>query len=242
MTIGSCSDFHSKVLGFITTATPSALHIAEKSPAYTTAVNMLASIVNRQRAFVATTSMKETDRVRDNAAGVISNVTNAYLTSPVAEKSTAAQLLDPQLSPYKGIRNHEYTKQTAEIKGMLAMLNQPDNKAAVTTLGLSKEVEALSAANVAFEAAFLGKTAEMSNRMTESDAKSADVVAEANKLYDEIVQIVNAYAIVLPSTEITTFIGNVNGLVGTYSQIAGSSNGSGSAPDGPGEDDRPDEI
>lgn len=246
MTIGSCSDFHSKVLGFIATATPAALHIEGKVPGYTTAVETLASIVNRQRAFVATAGMKETDAVRDSAAGVISNVTNAYLTSPVAEKSAAAHLLAPQLSPYKGIRNHEYTKQTAEVKGMLAMLNQTDNKAAITTLGLTEEVKALGTANAAFEAAFLDKTAEMSNRMVESDTKSASVVADAGTLYTDITQTVNAYAIVQPSEAITTFIANINGLVGTYSHIAGSKNNGGTASDGgntdPGEnpDENPD--
>lgn len=232
MTIGSCSDFHSKTLGFITTATPAALHIEDKAAAYTAAIQALASIVNRQRAFVATAGMKETDAMRDRASGVISNVTNAYLTSPVALKSEAAAVLSAELSPYKAIRNHEYTKQTAEVKGMLAVLDKPANKAAITTLGLTEEVEALRTSNAAFEAAFLSKTSEMSDRMVLSDARSADMVANANALYAEIVQTVNAYAIVQPSEVITTFIANANGLVGAYSRIAGSTGGGGTAPDG----------
>lgn len=119
MTIGSCSDFHNKVLGFITTATPAALHIENLMVGYTPAVETLASIVNRQRSFIATVDLKNADKTRDNASGVISNVTNAYLTSTVEATGKAARLLSPQLSPYKGIRNHEYTKQTAEVKGML---------------------------------------------------------------------------------------------------------------------------
>ena len=248
MTIGSCSDFHSKVLDFITTATPATLHVENKTAAYTTAVGALASIVNRQRAFVATADMKETDKTRDSASGVISNVVNAFLTSPVTEKSTAAHLLFPKLSPYKGIRNHEYTKQTAEVKGMLAMLDQTENKAAITVLGLTAEVEALRTANAAFETAFLSKTTEMSSRMTQSDVKSSDLVTEANTLYADIIQTVNAYAIVQPSEVITTFIANVNGLVGIYSRIAGSKNNGGTTsggddkpviPGGDGDDDRP---
>ncbi|MCD8137786.1 MAG: hypothetical protein LUH01_18275 [Parabacteroides gordonii] len=84
--------------------------------------------------------------------------------------------------------------------------------------------------------------------MMQSDVKSADTVAAANTLYSEIIQTVNAYAIVQPSDAITTFITNINGLVGTYSRIAGSSNSGGTAsggddkpviPGGGGEDDRP---
>lgn len=235
MTIGSCSDFHSKVLSFITTATPAALYVENQVASYTTAVNTLSSVVNRQRAFIATEAMKGTDRKRDNATGVISNVVNAYLTTPVVEKNAAAHLLSPQLSPYKGIRNHEYSKQTAEVKGMLTMLALPDNKAAITTLGLTGEVEILQTSNIAFEEAFLSKATEMSSRMAQSDVKSADAIAQANELYIEIIQIVNAYAIVQPSDEITTFIANINGLVGVYSHISGSSSGSGTTP-GSGDD------
>ena len=232
MTIGSCSDFHTQVNKLITAATPAVLHVAEKAAAYSDSTALLASIVNRQRSFIATASLAEIDHTRDNAAGVISNVTSAYLTSPVAEKREAAMLLSPQLSAYRGIRNHEYTKQTAETRGMLAVLDDTENAAAVATLGLTEEVEALREANAAFEAKFLEKTEEMSARMAQSDVKSEDVVAEANALYEDIVQTVNAYAIVQPSDEINTFIASVNGLVGTYSGIAGSSSKGGKAEGG----------
>ena len=230
MTIGSCSDFHTQVNKLITAATPAVLHVAEKAAAYSDSTALLASIVNRQRSFIATASLAEIDRTRDNAAGVISNVTSAYLTSPVTEKREAAMLLSPQLSPYRGIRKHEYTKQTAETRGMLAMLDAEAE--AVATLGLTEEVEAVREANAAFDTEFQKKTEEMSARMVQSDVKSEDAVAEANALYEDIVQTVNAYAIVQPTDEINTFIASVNGLVGTYSGIAGSSSKGGKAEGG----------
>ena len=133
-------DFHTQVNKLITAATPAVLHVAEKAAAYSDSTALLASIVNRQRSFIATASLAEIDRTRDNAAGVISNVTSAYLTSPVAEKREAAMLLSPQLSAYRGIRNHEYTKQTAETRGMLAVLDDTENAAAVATLGLTDRI------------------------------------------------------------------------------------------------------
>ena len=230
MTIGSCSDFHTKVNDCITANTPAALHITEKATAYSAASELLASIVNRERAFVATATLAEADDVRDRASGVIGQVVNAYLTSPVAEKKAAATLLDAKMSPYRGIRKHEYTKQTAETRGMLAMLDAEAE--AVAALGLTEEVEAVREANAAFDTEFLKKTEEMSSRMTQSDVKSEDAVNEANALYQDIVQTVNAYAIVQPSDEINTFIASVNGLVGTYSSIAGSASKGGSASGG----------
>ena len=238
MTIGSCSDFHTKVNDCITATTPAALHITEKATAYSAASELLASIVNRERAFVATATLAEADDVRDRASGVIGQVVNAYLTSPVAEKKAVATLLDAKMSPYRGIRKHEYTKQTAETRGMLAMLDAEAE--AVAALGLTEEVEAVREANAAFDTEFLKKTEEMSSRMTQSDVKSEDAVNEANALYQDIVQTVNAYivqtvnayAIVQPSDEINTFIASVNGLVGTYSSIAGSASKGGSASGG----------
>ena len=127
-------------------------------------------------------------------------------------------------------RSHEYTKQTAETRGMLAMLDAEAE--AVATLGLTEEVEAVREANAAFDTEFQKKTEEMSARMVQSDVKSEDAVAEANALYEDIVQTVNAYAIVQPTDEINTFIASVNGLVGTYSGIAGSSSKGGKAEGG----------
>ena len=100
--------------------------------------------------------------MRDNAVGTISSVVIAYQTTPVEDKRQAAMLLDPQLAAYKGIRKHEYSKETAEIKGMLGVLQAEENQAAVSLLGLDAEVTALAEANAAFEAAFLGKAQEKS--------------------------------------------------------------------------------
>ena len=115
MTVGSSCDFQTKVVQFIDETGDDLLHIKTQAPVYKEKTELLQSIVNRQLGFVATADMKKADRKRDNAAGTICAVTTDYKTSPVAEKQEAAEFLDPQLSPYRGIRNHEYTKQTAEI-------------------------------------------------------------------------------------------------------------------------------
>lgn len=230
MTIGSCSDFHHQVLEHITTATPAALHIESQAASYQSASDTLASIVNRQRAFISTKTLSEADDIRDHAIGTINSVVNAYATSPVEEHREAALLLQPQLSAYKGIARHEYSKQTAEVRGMLGVLDAEDNAPAVTALGLDGEVEALRTANATFEAKFLDKASEMSVRMTQNEVKSEDAIAEANALYQAIVQVVNAYAIVQPTETINTFIDRVNGLVGVYSRIAGGNASGGLSP------------
>ena len=222
MTIGACSNFHTTAVKYINEATPAVLHIEDKSPAYSESSDTLASIVNRKRAFITTPQMRSADKTRDAALGAISSVVNALVTSPVDERRSAAELLSQQLSPYRGIRAHEYNKETAEIRGMLAMLEEADN-----ALGLSPEVEALREANAAFEEAFDARNDEVSAMVSQKNISSADAVAEANRLYQEIVQTVNAYAIVQPTEELNAFIDKMNGLVGSLASVSGSStNGS----------------
>ena len=237
MTIGSCKEFHDNVLDLILAATAAELHIEALEPAYSQAVAQLAGIVNRQRAYISTARLADTDKVRDNAVGTINSVVNAYQTTPVEAKRQAARLLGPQLAAYKGIRQHEYSKETAEIKGMLGVLQAEDNQAAVSLLGLDDEVTALAEANAAFEAAFKGKQQEKSTRMDVEDLESEQVVGQANALYEQIVQTVNAYAIVQPTDKLLAFINDLNGVVGVYADIVDGATSGGSTPDGSGSTD-----
>ena len=260
MTIGSCADFHHQVMKHIEAATPAALHISDKMTAYEAAIATLDSIVNRQRAFVTTKTLADADDVRDRAVSVIISAARIFRKcdravsviisaarifrkSPVAEQSEAAELLHPQFSAYKDITRHEYSKQTAEVRGLLAVLDQSENKAAASTLGLSGVVDALREANATFEESTKARTEEISGRMAQSDVNSADALDAANELYKAIVLTVNAYAVVQPSDEINAFVDALNGTVEYYSRIAGGKpSGSGSASGGgQGSDDEDEE-
>ena len=242
MTIGSCADFHHQVMKHIEAATPAALHISDKMTAYEAAIATLDSIVNRQRAFVSTKVLADADRVRDNAVSIIIGTARLYRKSPVAEQSEAAELLHPQFSAYKDITRHEYSKQTAEVRGLLAVLDQSENKAAAATLGLSGVVDALREANATFEESTKARTEEISGRMAQSDVNSADALDAANELYKAIVLTVNAYAVVQPSDEINAFVDALNGTVEYYSRIAGGkpSGSSSASGGGQGSDDEDD--
>lgn len=232
MTIGSCADFHHQVMKHIDTATPAALHIDDRVDAYEAAIAALDSVVNRQRAYVSTKLLADADKVRDNAVSVIIGTARLFRKSPVAEQSAAAELLYTQFSAYKDITRHEYSKQTAEVRGLLSVLAQTENAAAAATLGLTEVVTALQTANATFEESTSARTAEISGRMAQSDLSSDDAVSAVNELYKAIVQVVNAYAIVQPTDAINNFIDSVNGTVEYYSGIAGSSTSGGSTSDG----------
>ena len=163
----SLSSFNNGILDLIEKTTPAALHIESQFPAYKTAVGTLASIVRRRTAFVSTQMLQEADQRRDNGCGTVINVVKAFGTSLVDEKREDSKILLPQLAPYKGIGRHEYSKQSAELRGMLSVLNAEANAPHVKALGLTADVEALRAASEAFDQAFEQRTTEMTERLPE---------------------------------------------------------------------------
>ena len=237
LTIGSASDFHTNVLAAITATTPTVLHIETLEPNYKQLVEQLASVVNRQRSYVSTKKLNELDDLRDNGSGFIFNVLDANKTCLIAAKVDAANRLLAQISAYRGMRNHEYSKQSAELRGMLAVLEAAENAADVETLSIGPDIEALREVADGFEAAFKAKAAEASAHADQSDLDSKTLASDAAKAYENIVQVVNAYAIVQPTDELLGFINEVNGLVEVYAQIANGSTSGGTSPEpAPGED------
>ena len=234
LTLGATSDFHDKVEKAIVEKTPAALHLEAVNPSYVAVNTDLQSVVNRETAYVATSYLKALDKRRDRFVGLLITVVKAHASNPIEARRDAATLLRAKLAPYVGIGNHEYAKQTAEVKGMLAKLALPEAAEAIATLSLEDEVEQLKAANEAFEEAFQGKISEAKARDPQSDLSSAELCARAAELYGEIVETVNAYALTQPSDEINDFIDDVNGIVRVYADIAeGSTSGGATTPTEP---------
>lgn len=240
MTVGATSLFHQRFINLYEKFAPAMPQIESKMPPYKEAVAILGSVVNRQRAFLSTVKLKEADVLRDNAGGIITNGTQLHLNSPIPTKREAAILAWAKLSPYRRIRNHSYAKQTAEVQGMLAVLREPEMAAAMELLGFAEEVEILSQANDTFLEALDLRVTEKGEQMEQSELKSKDLVDLANQLYEGIIQVINAYAILQPSEELMAFVKEANGLVGTFSDFSNTGTSGGSA-EGGSEGDESDE-
>lgn len=220
MTIGACCDFHDSVYTHIKSYTPAALHIEALAPLYEAALAQLQSVVNRKRALASTELLRVLDRKRDNGIGVVNGVVNVYLKALVDAKREAAIRMSADLKAYNGIGYHEYRKQTSELKGMIAVLTSEEHAADIETLGLTADVEALAQVAEEFKEAYLGKAAEVADTVDQSDLDSKELVQHINQVYANIVQMVNAYAIVQPTEAINGFIHDLNGLVKTYSDFS----------------------
>ena len=220
LTLGAHSTFHSSTVSGILATGAEALHITDLFNAYKAAVELEASVVNRQTTFVATESMKDADEMRDDMLAVINAMISAHQYTHIANKKAAYQALNAVMAPYRGIRAHEYSRQTAEVNGLLTEFQSPSNAEYVQTLGLNEEIEMLTLANAKFSVEFNQKTAEMASRLPEKETSTVEARAECDRLYAEIVALINAYALIQPSEEITGFVQQQTGLVETYRIIA----------------------
>ena len=234
MTLGAHNKFNIDVNNAIIQATAAALRVENYATLYAQKIEEESRIVNRQTAMASTVDVSAADRQRDSAVGVIMNLTNAHTTSIIAEKADAAKKLRQLLAPYKGIGNHAYQKETAEINGMVAVLTTGDGATYAATLGMDDEVDALMQANAAFEEAYARNQEEAATLAALQSVDTKELRAQVDALYQQIVLTVNAVAVLQPTDEVTAFIQKVNGIIYKAEQEMGTSTASKPLPDSPG--------
>lgn len=227
LNLGVHCDFHYQTYNLLTKAGAEALHIAALLPAYGGLVEQETGIVRRQTAYVSTVSLKTQDKVRDSILGVIMQIINAHLTTPIAAKLASAQWLDAVVSPYRNIRGHDYRSETREVAGLLSVLASEAASAHIATLHLTEEVATLAQYNAAFEVAQAEKLQEEVERLPQKDIETDELRKQVDAKYAEIVQTVNAYAIVQPTDAINSFILQMNALISLSKPGSSSSGGSG---------------
>ena len=213
LTLSLHCDFHYQVNTFILATGAEKLHVEVQYGEYKELVAQETGIVRRQTAYVSTEQLNAADKERDHALGVVMNVITAYRTSTIETKRVAALALDAMVAPYRGINNHEKRSQTREVAGLLAVLNTEEAMAHIATLHLAEEVTELAMKNAAFEVIMGQKLQEEVERTPQTGISTEELRKLVDAKYAEIVQTVNAYAIVQPSAEIEAFITQVNALI-----------------------------
>ena len=226
LNLGLHNDFHCKAYSKMKAAGAQALHIENQLPTYGELVELESTIIRRQTAYVSTKQLNDMDKERDNAMGVILNIITAHKTNMIEEKSKAAHALDAKVSPYRNIRYHEKRTETREVAGLLAVLNKEESMAHIATLNLTEEVALLAEKNAAFAAIDDAKLQEEVERLPQKDIDTEELRKQVDAKYAEIVQTVNAYAIVQPTEAIEAFIAQMNALISLTKPASSSSSGS----------------
>lgn len=211
--------FNSEVNALIAEFTPVKLHLETIAPQYNAAVNAENNVVNRPTMYAETQRMHEADHERDLSIALVRNLVNAYAASPIKSHSATAAILVAIIAPYRGMQVHEMNRQTTEVDSMCDALRKPAATAALAALHIEETVAQLDLANSNFKAATAARDAESLRRQHIKDADTRTLRAVTNTLYRQMVEQVNAYAIVQPSDEIVSFIDRMNVLVARYKVV-----------------------
>lgn len=216
LTISLHCAFHQSIEKLINEATPAALHIETHAAQYAIYVSDEQIISNRQTTYISTKELEKEGGLRNNIVGVILNVVKAHRTSTIAAKAEAASRLSAVLAPYYGVGKRQYAEATLDVKQMIAVLNSEECTAWVETLNLAAEVDEAETRNATMEALIEQKSRENVARTTQTDVDTLELRRLTDNVYNQIITIVNAYAIVSTSDTINQFIANVNGTIDTY--------------------------
>ena len=222
LTLGLYASHLTQTNSLIQATGAEALHITEKAAEFSASLELLNGIVKRSTAYVSTQKLNNADKERDNAMGVILNIITAHLTNTIVSKRQAAEALDAMVAPYRKIRYHEKGAQTREVAGLISVLSTEEATAYLTTLHLTEELEALVLKNAQFEVLMSGKLMEEVARTPQTDIETTELRKQLDAQYAEIVQTVNAYAIVQPTDEINGFIAQMNALITLTKRSAAS--------------------
>ena len=221
LTAGVRVSFHESVRKLIEKYTPAALRIETQVTVYLDKIEEAQELIRRPTAYASTLILRTDDDLRDRLVGTVSGVIRAHLNSPIEAKAKAANTLSANTAPYKDIQRHQYQQETAEIDGMNRVLDEYAEE--VAALHLEEEAAALKEANENFKLKFEAKAEEEKARQDNKEVDTYKKLGEVRAVYDEIVQVVNAYAIVQPSDELEGFIDDVNARINLYSNMEGGS-------------------
>lgn len=211
--LGTHLEFHTQVNSFIELATAAALKVESQAAQYAELVAQEAMVVNRPTAQRYTEQLAESDRRRDDASSVVLNIIKAQVRSIDPDKRAAAQELRAVIAPYNDLALQAYLKETAMMRGLGNALKEEKNAPLVTLLGLDEDIDLMLTANDDFEALYQKSQEEAVTRQQLEAIDTKELRKQVDTVYQQIVLIVNAFAIASPSDEINAFIDNVNGLI-----------------------------
>ncbi|MDL2248024.1 DUF6261 family protein [Bacteroides sp. OttesenSCG-928-J23] len=218
--VASHYEFHRSTYALILETTAAVLKIEDLFPQYDTEIGVLFQLVNRAQGSVFSEKIKEMDLKRDGLIGELFTIVDFAAGSQIPTRKEPGLMIKRVIAPYRGIASNEYTKETGQIRGMLRDLGAADELVdAQDALGLGAVVQELRKTNNKL-AEYMGeRSTEMGTRAATNNTNTDEQRRIVDDLYRQIIEKVNAVAIVLPDPAIDTFIDAQNGIVLQYKHV-----------------------
>lgn len=210
------TQFLSNVEALITKATPAKLGLEDSFfSAYKTNVVKLTEIAKHSTASKETQTLETLDQERDSLVGYLLTSVRNERKSPIKARKEAATALYLTTKPYAGIQSMPNRQETQHIESLYADLSRSENKAYITTLGLSEAVETLNTTNQKYKKLTADRTEAKVSLPTENIKQVRNAT---NAQYTEITLRAFAQSVALPTAEASAFVASLNALIDETSQ------------------------
>lgn len=220
LTHGAFHQMNAELLA-LTAGKEAALKIETQATHYESAVNTLGTLINRVSAYAETPELERHDRNRD---ALFNSLYYAIYYLRHLDRSHSlwahVNLLLPVISAYKGMNDHEITKQTSEVDGLIAELSKTENADALKAIGLLPTFAALDEANSHMRTSLATRTTTAATRSAAVPQVSTDDArSEVVDVYRQIVARVNAVAQLESTPDVVAFIRQANAVAEHYTLV-----------------------
>lgn len=202
------TNFHTRFLGLVKTATPEKLGVEDYMEEYESKLLIVQDLAKRSLSMPTTALLLQLDNNRDCTGSYLMTNGQSAKNSPIAEQRDAYEVLKGIFELYKGFQRYPNREETAAIDGLILDLRKPEMAKAIATLNLTGTVDQLEKDNNAYAVA-------TETRRQEHDeiVQSKGIRNELNDLYKEMVAVIVAKNIMTPDEAIKTFITALNGVI-----------------------------
>jgi len=206
-------EFHSVVLGILITFRTFIPQIQSLLERYQDAINSQQLAGNKNPKLSNTREIAEKDKVRDSLMNRFFKTLKDFLKSPIEEEKRCAQIVYDEVSRFEGIASYEKNKETGEIKKFLEAIQLQNVWDAICALRLDYLIEQIANANNEFDNAMNTRAMGESKKTTLNAAEQRKIT---ESIYLEIVEMINALALVSPSAQINGCIDQINIQIDEY--------------------------
>ena len=166
------------------------------------------------------TNLTEVDRNRDSALVGLFTIHRGFAKIKETKLKEAHETLKPVFAKYKDITKHSNDVETAEIKSLLKTLREEPYQTAVTSLGLTPMLQAVTSAQEEYDKV---ESQARAHKSAKEVGKTRQVRTELTSIYDLFMRYTAASAEAYPEKEhLTKLLKDLNTIRDSKRRLSGS--------------------
>ncbi|WP_280772639.1 DUF6261 family protein [Parabacteroides sp. PH5-39] len=218
--LASHYEFHRTTERLMAQAGEATLHIENLLTPYRAAIEQEFKIINQNKRLTNTQLLKELDKKRGELLSRLIRLIEAAKYSSLETEREAYTVLIDIIAPYRYVSRNEYTKETAQLRGLIRDMGTAAAVRNLDILKIAPAVQQLREANSEFASAMTDRVnTEAVRPQNQIDISTTDQRKIIDDMYREIIERINAYSIAVPSEDIDDFIKVMNAQIDQYKRV-----------------------